>query len=114
CIRKSWETYRIPPPTKLGGEEAHAEQASVCRAPQAATSWKAASAQLAMLVSFILYMPRQCLRQSFPVATQCAAASSRALYCGGCISGSSAAICAKACDDEAAAATVPASRRSKG
>jgi len=47
-------------------------------------------AQPAMLVSFIAYMPRQCLRQSLPVATQCAVASSRVLYFGGCLMGSSA------------------------
>src|ERR1700682_4393350 len=83
----------------------------------------AALAQPAMLVSFIEYMPRQCLRQSLPVATQCAVASSRALYFGGCIMGSSAIfimgsspVCAKACEAEDTTATVPAaainSRRS--
>src|ERR1700730_3817730 len=90
--------------------------ASAASASQAATSWKAASAQSDMLVSFILYMPRQCRRQSLPVATHSTVAFSRALYCGGCIVCSSAAICAKACDVEATAATVPAaamnSRRS--
>src|ERR1700730_12573106 len=83
----------------------------------------AALAQPAMLVSFIEYMPRQCLRQSLPIATQCAVASSRALYFDGCIIGSSAIfimgsspVCAKAFEAEAATATVPAaainSRRS--
>jgi hypothetical protein len=43
---------------------------------------------------------------TLPVATQWEAASSRALYFGGCIG--SSPICAKACEAEAATATVPA------
>src|SRR5207302_6467542 len=60
-------------------------EASALSALQAATSWKAVSAHSAMLVSFILYMPRQCRRQSLPVVTHFAASVSRALYFGGCI-----------------------------
>src|SRR3984893_11378171 len=79
--------------------------ASAASASQAATSAKAASAQSDMLVSFILYMPRQCLRQSLPVATHSTVAFSRALYCGGCIDSVSAPILpwAQAWEAEAAA-----------
>ena len=65
-----------------------------------------------MLVSFILYMPKQCLRQSLPVATHSMLVFSRALYFGACISSDSLAIIpwAKACDAEASAAAVPAAK----
>src|SRR5208282_4345434 len=62
-----------------------------------------------MLVSFIAYMPRQCRRESLPVATEWEAASSSALYFGGCIGTSP--VCAKACEAVAATATAPVATR---
>src|SRR4051812_4285472 len=64
-----------------------------------------------MLVSFMVAIPRQCLRQSFPAATQRPLDSSRALYFAGCMLAPPVP-CANASEAEAIAAAAPTAAKS--